>query len=176
MTSEASRPSSAALLFSGILMIASQQRRIDVAGLIVALVLLGLAGLVWWDMTKLQILSPYDLGPKVMPVVVTIGLTLLAIGNAIGAFRGDLPRRDSLDWKPILLILGGLASLILLVRFGGGFMIGTALLFATTSTAFGRRAFLTDLAIGAAIAVFVYLLFAKLLTLSLPTGPLERLL
>jgi putative tricarboxylic transport membrane protein len=149
---------------------------IDVAGLIIALVLLGLAGLVWWDMTKLQILSPYDLGPKVMPVVVTIGLTLLAIGNAIGAFRGDLPRRDSLDWKPILLILGGLASLILLVRFGGGFMIGTALLFATTSTAFGRRAFLTDLAIGAAIAVFVYLLFAKLLTLSLPTGPLERLL
>ena len=157
-------------------MIASQQRRIDVAGLIIALVLLGLAGLVWWDMTKLQILSPYDLGPKVMPVVVTIGLTLLAIGNAIGAFRGDLPRRDSLDWKPILLILGGLASLILLVRFGGGFMIGTALLFATTSTAFGRRAFLTDLLIGAVLAVFIYLLFAKLLTLSLPAGPLERLL
>jgi putative tricarboxylic transport membrane protein len=176
MTSEASRPSSAALLFSGILMIASQQRRIDVAGLIVALVLLGLAGLVWWDMTKLQILSPYDLGPKVMPVVVTIGLTLLAIGNAIGAFRGDLPARDSLDWRPIILILGGLACLITLIALGGGFMIGTALLFATTSAAFGRRAFLTDLAIGAAIAVFVYLLFAKLLTLSLPTGPLERLL
>ncbi len=156
-------------------MIASQQRRIDVAGLIVALVLLGLAGLVWWDMTKLQILSPYDLGPKVMPVVVTIGLTLLAIGNAIGAFRGDLPKRDSLDWKPILLILGGLASLIVLVRFGGGFMIGTALLFATTSTAFGRRAFVTDFVIGAVIAVLVYLLFSKLLTLSLPAGPIERL-
>jgi len=55
-------------------------------------------------------------------------------------------------------------------------VIGTAILFATTSAAFGRRAFLTDLLIGAAIAVFVYLLFGKLLTLSLPAGPLEHLL
>ena len=76
---------------------------------------------------------------------------LLAIGNAIGAWRGDLPARDSLDWTPIVLILGGLAGLIILIAVGGGFMIGTALLFATTSTAFGRRAFVTDLIIGAVI-------------------------
>jgi putative tricarboxylic transport membrane protein len=149
---------------------------IDVAGLVIALILLALAGLVWWDMTKLQILSPYDLGPKVMPIVVSVCLALLAIGNAIGALRGDLPPRDSLDWKPIILILGGLACLIVLIALGGGFMIGTAILFATTSAAFGRRAFLTDLLIGAAIAVVVYLLFGKLLTLSLPAGPLEHLL
>ncbi len=153
----------------------SPQRRIDVAGLAIALILLVLAGVVWWDMTKLQILSPYDLGPKVMPIVVSVGLVLLAIGNAIGALRGDLPARDSLDWKPIILILGGLACLIALIAFGGGFMIGTAILFATTSAAFGRRAFLKDLLIGAVIAFFIYLLFAKLLTLSLPAGPLENL-
>src|SRR5215217_4113742 len=157
-------------------MTTSPQRRIDVAGLVIALILLALAGLVWWDMTKLQILSPYDLGPKVMPIVVSACLALLAIGNAIGALRGDLPPRDSLDWKPIILILGGLACLIALIAFGGGFMIGTAILFATTSAAFGRRAFLTDFLIGAVIAVFVYLLFAKLLALSLPAGPLENLL
>ncbi len=154
----------------------SPQRRIDVAGLVIALILLVLAGVVWWDMSKLQILSPYDLGPKVMPVIVSGCLALLAIGNGIGAFRGNLPARDSLDWKPIALILGGLASLIVLIGLGLGFMIGTALLFAATSTAFGRRAFVTDLAIGAVLAVLIYLLFAKLLTLSLPTGPLERLL
>jgi putative tricarboxylic transport membrane protein len=154
----------------------SPQRRIDVAGLVIAAILLVLAGVVWWDMTKLQILSPYDLGPKVMPVVVSVCLTLLAIGNGIGAFRGNLPARDSLDWKPIVLILGGLAALIALIGLGLGFMIGTALLFAATSTAFGRRAFVTDFVIGAVIAVFIYVLFAKLLTLSLPAGPLERLL
>ena len=157
-------------------MIPSPQRRVDVAGLVIALLLLVLAGVVWWDMTKLQILSPYDLGPKVMPIIVSGCLVLLAIGNGIAAFRGDLPSRDSLDWKPIALILGGLASLIVLIGLGLGFMIGTALLFAATSTAFGRRAFVTDLAIGAVLAVFIYLLFAKLLTLSLPAGPLERLL
>ena len=157
-------------------MIPSQQRRIDVAGLAIALILLALAGLVWWDMTKLQILSPYDLGPKVMPVVVSIGLGILALGNAVAAFRGDLPARDSLDWKPIILILGGLAILIALIAMGMGFMIGTAILFAATSTAFGRRAFLTDLLIGAGLALVVYLLLGKLLTLSLPAGPLENLL
>jgi putative tricarboxylic transport membrane protein len=156
-------------------MTTSSQRRLDVAGLVIAIILLILAGVVWWDMSTLQILSPYDLGPKVMPIVVSAGLVLLAIGNAIGALRGDLPARDSLDWKPIILILGGLACLIALIAFGGGFMIGTALLFAATSTAFGRRAFVTDFIIGAVIAVFVYILFAKLLTLSLPAGPLERL-
>jgi putative tricarboxylic transport membrane protein len=150
--------------------------RIDVAGVLIALILLALAGLVWWDMTTLQILSPYDLGPKVMPVVVSAGLILLAIGNGVSAVRGDLPARDSLDWKPIILILGGLAILIALIAMGMGFMIGTAILFAATSTAFGRRAFLADLLIGAGLALFVYLLLGKLLTLSLPAGPLENLL
>ncbi|MCG7392618.1 tripartite tricarboxylate transporter TctB family protein [Microvirga sp. ACRRW] len=157
-------------------MTTTPHRRIDAAGLVIALLLLALAGLVWSDMTKLQILSPYDLGPKVMPIVVSIGLVLLAIGNGISAFRGDLPARDSLDWKPIILILGGLAILIILIALGWGFMIGTAILFAATSTAFGRRAFLVDLLIGAGLAVFVYLLLGKLLTLSLPAGPLENLL
>ncbi|WP_134497749.1 tripartite tricarboxylate transporter TctB family protein [Microvirga pakistanensis] len=154
----------------------SQNRRIDVAGLVIALLLLALAGLVWWDMTKLQLLSPYDVGPKAMPVIVSVGLAVLAIGNGIGALRGNLPDRESLDWTPIILILGGLACLIVLIAIGGGFMIGTAILFAATSAAFGRRAFLVDLLIGAVIAVVVYLLFAKLLTLSLPAGPLENLL
>ena len=149
---------------------------IDVAGLVIALLLLVLAGLVWWDMTKLQILSPYDLGPKAMPIIVAAGLAVLAVGNAIGALRGDLPERESLDWRPIALILGGLAGLITLIAIGGGFMIGTAILFATTSAAFGRRAFLVDLLIGAVLAVIIYLLFAKLLTLALPAGPLEHLL
>ena len=157
-------------------MATSLQRRVDVAGLVIAVILLVLAAVVWWDMSKLQILSPYDLGPKVMPIVVSAGLTLLAIGNAIGALRGDLPARDNLDWKPIILILGGLACLIVLIAIGAGFMIGTAILFATTSAAFGRRAFLVDLLIGVVIAVFIYVLFAKFLTLSLPAGPLERLL
>ena len=72
-------------------MTTTPKRRIDVAGLVIALLLIGLAGLVWWDMTKLQILSPYDLGPKVMPIVVSIGLTLLAIGIGVSPVDCVMP-------------------------------------------------------------------------------------
>lgn len=153
----------------------TRHRRIDAAGLVIALILFVMAGLVWWDMTSLQLSSVYGLGPKAMPIIVAVGLAVLAVGNAILAFRGNLPDRDRLDWRPIVLILGGLATLILLIRFGGGFILGTAILFATTSSAFGRRAFVTDLLIGLVIAVTIFVLFSKLLTLSLPMGPLESL-
>ncbi len=151
-------------------------RRIDAAGLVIALILLAIAGAIWWDMTALSISSVYGVGPKAMPMIVAGGLALLAIGNLIMAYRGDLPARDSLDWRPIILIIGGLAALIVLIKMGAGFIPATAILFAATSTAFGRRAILADLAIGVVIAVVVYLLFSKLLTLSLPVGPLERLI
>ena len=49
------------------------------------------------------------------------------------------------------------------------------ILFAATATAFGRRAILTDLAIGFVLGTGAYLMFSKLLSLSLPMGPLERL-
>ena len=50
------------------------------------------------------------------------------------------------------------------------------MLFAATAAAFGRKARdHIDLVIGPCSAFAVYLLFDKLLTLSLPAGPLERL-
>ena len=62
-----------------------------------------------------------------------------------------------------------------IIGLGGGFIPATAVLFAATATAFGRRAILTDLGIGIVLGLVVYLLFAKLLTLSLPVGPIESL-
>jgi putative tricarboxylic transport membrane protein len=51
-----------------------------------------------------------------------------------------------------------------------------SVLFVTTSAAFGRRAILADLAIALVMTTLIYLAFDRLLTLSLPAGPLERLL
>jgi putative tricarboxylic transport membrane protein len=155
---------------------AHQRRKPDLAGLAIAALLFVLVGVIWWDLSNLQLSSVYGPGPKAMPIVVAIGLFLLAVGNAVMAFRGDMPERESTDWRPIILILGGLAVLIALIKWGGGFIIATAILFAATSAAFGRRAFLMDLLIGIVLGLVVYLMFAKLLTLSLPTGPIERLL
>ena len=150
-------------------------RRVDRAGVVIAAALAALAAVLVWDSRQLPATTMYGMGPEVMPVVIAIGLGILAIGNLIDALCGRLPPRESADPKAVLLILAGLALLIAIIGLGGGFIPATAVLFAATATAFGRRAIHIDLAIGLVLAVAVFLLFDKLLTLSLPAGPLERL-
>jgi putative tricarboxylic transport membrane protein len=152
------------------------QGRIDTAGVVIALILAALAAVLVWDSRQLQITTMYGMGPEVMPVVIAIGLALLAIGNLVDALRGNLPARESADPKAVLLILAGLALLIAIIGLGGGFILATAALFVTTSRAFGRRAILADSAIALVMTTLIYLAFDRLLTLSLPAGPLERLL
>ena len=150
--------------------------RIDRAGVAIAGLLLLLAAVIFWDTTTLQLAPTYGVGPKAMPMVVAAGLVLLAIGNLVLALRGDFPARDEFDPKAVALILGGLIALIAIIGLGGGFISATMILFAATSAAFGRRAILVDLGIGLVLSVVVFLVFSKLLTLSLPMGLIERLL
>ena len=151
-------------------------RRVDTAGVVIALALAALAAVLVWDASQLQSNNPYGMGPHVMPVVIAVGLGILAIGNLIEALRGNLPARESADPKAVWLILGGLALLIAIIGLGGGFILATTALFVTTSRAFGRRAVLADLAIALVLTSLIYFAFDRLLTLSLPAGPLERLL
>jgi putative tricarboxylic transport membrane protein len=154
----------------------SRERRIDPTGLVVAVLLMVLAGILIWDMSTLQITQTYGVGPKAMPIVVATGLILLAIGNAVLAWRGDFPESEQAAKLPVLLILGGLVAVIVLIGIGGGFIPAVTILFAATAAAFGRRAIHIDLAIGFVLGTAAYLMFAKLLSLSLPMGPVERLL
>jgi putative tricarboxylic transport membrane protein len=151
-------------------------RRVDPAGLVIALTLAAVAAVLVWDANQLQSNTTYGMGPQVMPIVIAIGLGILAIGNLIDALRGNLPPRESADPRAVLLILAGLALLIAIIGLGGGFILATTALFVTTSAAFGRRAVLADLAIALVLTTLIYLAFDRLLTLSLPAGPLERLL
>ena len=151
-------------------------RRVDRAGIVIAALLAGLAAVLVWDARGLQSTTMYGMGPEAMPVVIATGLALLAIGNLIDALRGHLPARESADPVPVVLILAGLVLLIGIIGFGGGFILATSALFVTTSAAFGRRAVLVDSAIALVMSILIYLAFDRLLTLSLPAGPLERLL
>lgn len=155
---------------------AAPARHVDRAGLVIAAGLAALAAVLVWDASKLPATNMYGMGPEAMPIVIAVGLVLLAIGNLLDALRGNLPPRESMDPKPVWLILIGLALLIGIIGFGGGFILATSALFVTTSAAFGRRAILTDTAIALVMTTLIYLAFDKLLTLSLPAGPLERLL
>jgi len=153
-----------------------QRSRFDLAGLVVAVALIVLAIIVWWDASSLNLTWGYDPGPRAAPVAVAIGLAILGVANGFLAFREGPLERESVDARAILLILAGLGGMIALISVNGGFVPAMALLFATTAAAFGRKAFFIDLAIGACLALLAYLLFAKLLTLNLPVGPFERLL
>jgi putative tricarboxylic transport membrane protein len=156
--------------------VTEQIRKSDPAGIAVAALLALIAAVIVFDTSRLELGQTYGVGPKAMAYVVAAGLALLAIGNLLIALRGDLPPRESADSKAILLILGGLAAVIAIIGLGGGFIVSMTLLFAMTATAFGRVDYLADLAIGFVLAFAVYLMFDKLLSLSLPAGPLERLL
>ena len=151
-------------------------RHVDRAGLVIAFALAALAVVLVVDALRLPPGAMYGVGPGAMPIVVAVGLGLLAIGNLIDALRGNLPPRESADPKPVFLILAGLALLIAIIGFGGGFILATSALFVATSAAFGRRALLIDLAIALVLSTLIFLAVDKLLTLSLPAGPLERLL
>jgi putative tricarboxylic transport membrane protein len=152
------------------------KRRVDRAGIVIALLLAGIATVLAWDASTVQSNTLYGMGPQAMPFVIALGLGVLAIGNLIEAWRGLLPRREDADLKAVLLILSGLALLIGIIAIGGGFILATTALFVATSSAFGRRAILSDFTAGFVLTTLIYLMFDRLLTLSLPAGPLERLL
>lgn len=158
------------------MMSTSETHRPDRAGIAIAILLLVIAAVTAWDSSTLELAPTYGLGPKMMAYVIAAGMAVIGIANLIMALRDGFPERESYDAKAIALILGGFAALIAIIALGGGFIPATAVLFAATAAAFGRKAVITDLIIGAVLGVVVYLLFDKVLTLSLPAGPLERLL
>lgn len=143
--------------------------------LIVGVLLLIAAALVGYDASQQTITSTYGVGPTAVPYVVTAGLVILGLSHFVVAFREGLPEPEQADNKALLWIAGGLAFLIACIALGGGFTIAIAAVFACTARGMGRQAFLVDAIIGFVLGLFIYLVFAKVLTLILPSGPLERL-
>lgn len=150
-------------------------KQIDRRAIGVGVFLLALAAVILWDASSQTISATYGIGPTAMPYVVAVGLTIVAIGHFAVAFKEGLPVPGPADITAILWIGAGLIALLLCIGFGGGFILATMILFATTARGFGRKALLVDAAIGLALGIAIHLLFSKLLTLSLPAGPIERL-
>ena len=149
----------------------------DIAGLVIAAALLCLAALAYWDAWELGGGPSYSqVGPAVAAKIVGAGLVILGVLNGIAAWRGGFVEGEPYDLRAVVVMIVGFAALIGIIALGGGFIPGMTVIFAATCYAFGRRAPVTDLSVGFLLAVFVYLVFTKLLTLSLPAGPLENLL
>jgi putative tricarboxylic transport membrane protein len=150
-------------------------RSVDRPALVVGIILLGIAAIVAFDASQMTKAAMYGIGPTAMPYVVAVFFAGLGLSHFVVAFRDGLPMPEDADWGAFGWVLGALLALIVAIAAGIGFILGATLLFALTARAFGRRALLTDLAIGLIIAVVVFLIFNNLLSLTLPQGPLERL-
>ncbi|OYU47165.1 MAG: tripartite tricarboxylate transporter TctB [Rhizobiales bacterium PAR1] len=148
----------------------------DKPAIVVGFLMLALAGILWADAVSLGSVVAYGIGPAVVPKIIAAGLVLLGLLSILSGFRSAGTEPEEADFGPVGILVIGFLVLTAMIGFGGGFVPAMAVLFAITSFAFGRRAVLVDLAIGVVLSTLIYLLFSKLLTLSLPQGPLERLL
>ena len=151
-------------------------RRPDGAALVIAAILAIIAGVIIWQ-TGLMRVPPVQqrIGPTVFPYVIAGGLLLLTLGTLVSAVRGSFPARDRGGVAPMLWIVAGLVTQMLLLSTAG-FAIATGLLFAFTAKGFGRGPLWQTIPIGILFSLIVWFIFARGLQLSLPAGPLERLL
>ena len=155
---------------------ANKQRRPDWAALVIAAGLLALALLVAWDASRLGSGGAYArIGPQTIPYAIAVCLAGLAVWTVIAAYRHDFPQREPQDIAPVLWIVGGLIAQMALIKFTG-FSIATGILFAMTARGMGKVSLPLALLIGILISAFVWFLFARVLQLTLPAGPPERLL
>ncbi|MDR6667466.1 tripartite tricarboxylate transporter TctB family protein [Rhizobium sp. 1399] len=151
------------------------KRRPDWAALVIAVFLIAVAVVVFWDASHLKTIAQYDrIGPSTVPKVVALGLFCLGIWTVIEAWRGDFPEREHQEVAPVIWIVAGLAGQMLLLRIAG-FSIATGVLFALTARGFGKRQIWFSLPIGIIMSFIVWAIFSQLLQLTLPAGPLEHL-
>lgn len=151
------------------------KRRPDRAALCIAVLLATVSGVIFWDMTRLTQATGYSqVGPASVPKAIAFALAGLAVWTVFAAFRHDFPEREPQEVKPVLWIVSGLVAQMLLLNTAG-FSIATGIMFALTAYGFGKRKLWFSIPIGIAACYVIWLIFAKLLQLSLPAGPLERL-
>lgn len=137
--------------------------------------LAAIAGVILWDTSHLAALTAYSpVGPTTVPYVVAVGLLVLAGWTVLAAIRGEFPEREHQELGPIVWIVGGLAAQMLLLK-AAGFSVATGLLFAATAAGFGRHRSGSRCRRASCFCLVIWLIFARLLQLSLPAGPLERL-
>jgi putative tricarboxylic transport membrane protein len=151
-------------------------RRPDGAAFIIALALMAMGALLIWDGARIPDRGGYSgIGPGDVPKLVGGVLILLGLATAVEGRRGraePLPRQQI---APVLLIVGGLALQLVLLK-PLGFGIASGILFACTAAAFGKRNLVLTLPLGIIFALAVYGVFDRLLQLNLPAGVPETLI
>ncbi|MCL7379299.1 tripartite tricarboxylate transporter TctB family protein [Streptomyces sp. 35G-GA-8] len=152
----------------------------------VGLLLLVLGVLVLTDALTMNvdIAQRGPVGPKTVPIVVGIGLLVVAVLLTLDVLRGgrgeaeggeDIDLAEPSDWRTVLLLAGVfLGNAVLIGPLG--FPISGALLFWGSAYALGSRHYDRDPLIAAGLSLVTYFVFNNLLGVPLPGGPLMGVL
>jgi putative tricarboxylic transport membrane protein len=110
-------------------------------------------------------------GPGVFPMLIALGLLGVGVRLLYDARAHSTPDVviPTIDWPAVLTVAGALLVCILLLERLGWVLTG-AILFAGVAKGFGSRAWAINAAIGLVLASVVYVVFDRLLGLSLPLG------
>ncbi|MBQ2263466.1 MAG: tripartite tricarboxylate transporter TctB family protein [Loktanella sp.] len=147
----------------------------DLAGLVIAASLFGLALLIYSDAASYPVRRSYaQFGPEIFPFIIAAGIVVLACITAVTAWRGGFEARDKLNLAGLGWIVAAICAEILMLYSGTGFILASTVLFALAARAFGQTTHLLNFAIGATMSTLLFLLFRYALGLALPNGPLER--
>ncbi|MGW6059516.1 tripartite tricarboxylate transporter TctB family protein [Streptomyces sp. NPDC055189] len=152
----------------------------------VCVMLLALGVLVLSDALTMdvEIAQRGPIGPKTVPIVVGIGLLVVAVILAIDVLRGgrgeaeggeDIDLSEPADWRTVLLLAGVFLGAAVLIE-PLGFPVAGALLFWGAAYALGSRHLDRDPLIAAGLSLLTYVVFNNLLGVPLPGGPLMGVL
>ncbi|REJ05836.1 tripartite tricarboxylate transporter TctB family protein [Microbacterium bovistercoris] len=154
-------------------------RRIPVGELVFALLMLalGIAALV--GAFSIHVPVGVTVGPTVFPIAVSALLIGSAVAVLVGVLRGkraeleegeDIDPDAKTDWLTLVEIVGGLIAHVVLLELIG-WAPAAAVLFGIVAWALGARRWWLGFVIGLGLALVVQVIFAGLLGLSLPWGP-----
>ena len=115
-------------------------------------------------------------GPRFFPYLVGAGLTVCGVLLAWRALAGGwraMPDDDGVhaqpDWRAFGLISAGIVLQMVLIGWAG-FILAGVVLFALVARGFGSTRLVRDIVIGAVLVTVAYLVFTRLLSLTLPGG------
>jgi putative tricarboxylic transport membrane protein len=114
--------------------------------------------------------------PMILGALLVIGGALLAVRAAAAGSGGEKPIAwpDRRGWKLLTIAMAGLAAYVALSQVLG-FIISTLIFVPWFIRTYGRYSRLLAWSCALGVAAFIYLVFVRLLQLTLPIGPLSFL-
>ncbi|AEQ53793.1 tripartite tricarboxylate transporter TctB family protein [Pelagibacterium halotolerans] len=149
----------------------------DLGGLAIAVGLFLFAALIAWDgATYPERRSYAQFGPEIFPYLVAAGLAVFGVATVVMALRKSFPERERMNIAAVAWVIGAVVAETVLLYAGAGFIVGSGALFGLAARGMGRRPLWLTILVGIGVSALLYVLFKHGLSLSLPAGPIERVI